>query len=292
MSLKTGRRPGALGGGAVLRSVCQSRRVESDHVDRPRQVEAACRPRLAACRRRVASRHAGLAGRPGRAGAAGSGAPSGRRKVSTPSSAANHGESAFVHGAMMATTQQHQVVEARGAAVGPVLARDARRTGGTCSPESGNWCRARRGRGGLTAEWCGSCGPTSRTSPSASWRMLHQRRVAREPSRRFRGNVQRAVIHLEGAIECAAVARGSRSVVRGRVGIHVQHHLVAVARGAAIEVRRPRPTRRAAPGHRPGAERASGPRPSRRLLMRRRRRGTAGRPQPRARAAPRRPPRA
>jgi hypothetical protein len=54
----------------------------------------------------------------------------------------------------------------------------------------------------------------------------------------FPSNVRRAVVDLPGTIEgvrgCGRRGPVDR-VVRARLGVHVQHHLIAIARGAASE---------------------------------------------------------
>src|SRR6188768_147705 len=62
--------------------------------------------------------------------------------------------------------------------------------------------------------------------PIGSLSHLDERRVARQPPRRFRGNVDTAVGELEDSLERR---------VAGRVVLDVQHDLVTVGRRAAVE---------------------------------------------------------
>ena len=112
----------------------------------------------------------------------------------------NDGESAFVNGAMMASAQEHEVVEARDTAIGPVIYMMSiapaggaawKATPGVAGGESAadrRWNRAR-----LAAHVDhGTVGVVVH---------VHQRGVARQSLRRFRGNVQRAVVHFDGAVQ-------------------------------------------------------------------------------------------
>jgi hypothetical protein len=159
-------------------------------------------------------------------------------------------ESAFVHRAVMTSAQQHEVVEARGAAVGPVCD-----VVGVASPRGTAWKAAARvaRRQGAANRWRERARLAAHAEHGAVGVGIvahgHQRRVAREALRRFRRNVHRAVIHFESAVESvgcrgahghgcgrglvnAGLGRAAPGLARG----HVQHHLVAVARGAAIHV--------------------------------------------------------
>ncbi len=124
----------AFGGGALVHAVCQNRCVESDDVDRPRQVEARAIPggQFPGDEWRRVMR-LWLVGRGSRGGL--QGRPIRPKEGQHTVEATNDCESAFVHGTMMASAQQHEVVEARGASIGPAGVPSARnvRVGVECS---------------------------------------------------------------------------------------------------------------------------------------------------------------
>lgn len=127
----------------------------------------------------------------------------------------NDGESAFVNGAMVTATQQHEVVEARRASIGPVIYMMSiapaggaawKATPGVAGGERAadrRWNRARlaahvdHGTVGVVAHG-------------------HQRGVAGQTPRRFRRNVHRAVVDFECTIEDVR-CRGDHGRCRGRV---------------------------------------------------------------------------
>ena len=136
---------------------------------------------------------------------------------------------------------------------------------------------------------------------------VHQRRVAREALRRFHRNVHGAVIHFERAVEgvgCGGAHAHGHGCGRGH-GPRRTRPCGPPTRSCSRATppdsgrprcrhrsRPPRPTRPATRAHRRDAGPASVPRPSHRRSARARPHETAGRPRPRARAAPRRRPRA
>ena len=98
---------------------------------------------------------------------------------------------------MVAAAQQHQVVEARRAAVGPVddvvgvaASRGAAREAAACVARA----QGAADRGGMVRV----LRPTSRTCPAASWCITTTPRRTRG-ARRFRGNADRRD-HLERAV--------------------------------------------------------------------------------------------
>ncbi len=175
----------AFGGAALLHAVCQNRCVESDDVDRPRQVETGTIPggqfpgdewrRVMRLWLVVRGSRGDLEGRTIRL-------EEGQHAVEP----TNHAESAFVNGAVMASAKEHEVVEARGAAIRPVfhvmgVAPTRRAAGKATSSVAGSQGAADRwrNRARLAAHVDhGTVGVVAH---------VHQRGVARQSLRRFRG---------------------------------------------------------------------------------------------------------
>jgi hypothetical protein len=149
-------------------------------------------------------------------------------------------ELAFVHCPVVPSTQQHQVIQTGGAAVGPMVdvmgIAPSRRAAREATAAIAGVQRTPNG-------WRDRPGATAGLGHLAVSVVMHhhERRVARQPSRRFPGNSLRSMVEFEhAAFRCRGVlfrALGpSRRWHRRRV-VHVQHHLIAVARRSAIQVR-------------------------------------------------------
>ena len=176
-----------------------------------------------------------------------------------------HGVAALVQQPVVATTQQHQVVEAGRAAVRPVhhvvrVAAACRAAGKPASPCPAP-ASARRIAGGTVRV----LRPTSRVARAVRSLLHHphdraRRRTRRAPTFPRKRPDRRVVRRLPGTVECDVghVGRWGR-----RGGVHVQHHLIAVSGRAAVEPAGQGRFGQPAPARRPAAAPAS-PRPTHR----------------------------
>ena len=123
-------------------------------------------------------------------------------------------ESTFMHGAVMASTQPHEIVEPGCAAVGPVqdVVRVAAAGGAAGKPTA----RVPRQQGTTNRRGNRARLPTDVEHGAIRVVMHHHhRRITRQSPGRFRGNVRPTIGHFEGAVERTWLgSEGARSVAR------------------------------------------------------------------------------
>ena len=137
---------------------------------------------------------------------------------------------------MVAPAQQYQVVERRRPAVHPVIdVMGVAAPGRTARELAPCVTRAQ-----CTADRGGNGAGLAPDVEDVSVRVVvhrHDAGIARQPARRFRGNVDRRVIDFERAVARHVGHVRTRRGVGARRGLHVQHYLVAVPGVPGIEVR-------------------------------------------------------
>ena len=118
------------------------------------------------------------------------------RERHSPIDLSGQAESTLVNGPIVPPAQKHQVLEACRPSVHPVLHVMCVVTAGRAARErqlrSRAWSARRIEGGTVRVLW-----PTSSTAPRSPWRIDTTEGVARHTSRRLRGDVHRAVIHLQ-----------------------------------------------------------------------------------------------